>query len=219
MVSTQTSKGNGKQGAPVTGTKAKRGNGPVSFVFVDSEGKEHKRVPAKADHMVVVAGPHRIKFDPRSLDQGLLFGLACAGVAAKGKTYQINHGRKDGSDAHDIMRSYLEQTIAGKLVSRGVATKQGTSLDIDLIGEAMRLTYADYAKQGKIDGKGKPFRPRTDKEIADFKVKLATMDGTQRRSLVAGWHRDDVYVTHFRTLKRAKMGSDKTNVVELEMPL
>lgn len=159
----------------------KRGDGPITFTFIDEAGKEHKRVPKGVK--VIQAKPRvgdLISLDVSKINPDALIGFAVMGLTGKGRTTVLNHFNPegDGTDIAGIVSGVFADAVSGNIYTQAEVKAKGTGkrgkpVDYDIIARAWQQARAGMAKAGFKNAVDKsPVVPLSDAETEDFKVKL-----------------------------------------------
>lgn len=169
--------------------KRERGEGPVSFAFIDSKGQEHKRVPATVHAIVVkdrVTGKNK-SYDPSRFPPQALVAIAAYGFAKRAQNY-VASNNKNGKDVHMLADSVYADFIEGRLYnkSEGEGSRQ-RKFDATPLVTALARYSADQAKNKIINrDTGKPVVAMTEEHQQRLIAKLQSMPFKQRTQLING---------------------------------
>lgn len=176
-----------------TNGKKTRGDGPVSFVFIDGSNKEHKRVADGASQVKVLAKGGKTKtYNVSTLAPAVIMQLATMEFK-KRLDIKIRNTVKDDANAEVIAIADEDYAALkeGKLFSRkeGGAGGPGRTFNFD-----MWVTIAKYASDiiAKADKTGKR-KPASDKQLADFRGKLEAMTPKDRTAQLKKFREKPVY--------------------------
>ncbi len=173
--------------------KKTRGDGPVSFMFIDASNKEHKRVVDGGSQIKVVAKGGKTKtYNVSTLAPAVILQLATEAVKKRFDTFVRNTVKDDATvevlACTDDSFALLKE---GKLYSRkeGGAGGPGRTFNFD-----MWVTIAKYASDiiAKADKTGKR-KPASDKQLADFRGKLEAMTPKDRTAQLKKFREKPVY--------------------------
>jgi len=217
-----------------TETTKTRGEGPVVIGYTDAEGKSHKRVPL---------GGSALNITPKGAESGKSYNLAdlpdnvktaliLAGAGNRIKTYIVNHGKPDGSDALALADEVWAEFVSGSVYSKSTTSEgkssQGKKFDGTIYAEAWRAAYSFMAKKGMKKKDGSAILALSDDQVLDLKTSLEAMqvkttvtpEGKKiigRTERLAGFKDNQFYEKALAELK-AKAVKVDTKVEIEEMP-
>lgn len=184
--------------------KKTRGDGPVSFVFIDASNKEHKRVAEGAAQVKAVAKGGKTKvYNVGTLSPAVILQLATLEFK-KRLDIKIRNTVKDDANAEVIAIADDEYAALkdGVLYSRkeGGAGGPGRSFNFD-----MWVQIAKYASEIKAkNDKTKKAQPATEKQLAGFRTKLEAMQPKERTAQIKKFKENPYY-----TLAEAQYKSEQ----------
>lgn len=171
-------------------TRAKKGEGPVSFKFVNDKNEASKRIPDVVDSVQVLNKAGKAKnYSVSNWPVNVLRQLAAASFKAKVNIAATNAVKVNpGVDVLTLIDEIYNNVKSGKLYARGEGAKSpGRTFDSALwVGALMR------ASQIKAEKSGGKLKPWGKKQETDLTAKLGAGSSEDRKKWTTKWMTDPV---------------------------
>lgn len=175
---------------PAKKGRAKKGEGPYTISFVDTDNKDTARIPASVHAVKIADKSGKSKaYAVSSLEPKVLHQLAALGLGRKLDAFMRNSigGDKTAIVLADEMYANVK---SGKLYLKGEGKGgAGRSFDFDLWVSAIQRTAELH---NKADPKKQ--KPATKAQLDSVRVKLESADSAGRKALIDRWKKDPVFV-------------------------
>lgn len=187
-----------------------RGNGPVSFEYLNANGSRERRPSEPSKVFVKDAKSGEVHtLDLGKLDPPVLLTLAALGYQRFIETYVRNHSEDDGATVLGLIQDRSGEIEEGKFYIRtAVGGGKGRQVDVTPWVDAFELAFKKVNKKapaGMVEAKA-----------AQFRAKLESMTGADRNVLIANFKKNN---PHFKTALlevTAKMAAEKTKGIKEE---
>lgn len=174
-----------------TTAKKTRGVGPVTISYIDASNKEAKRVPDSVSQVKVADKAGKAKnYSVDGLPPAIRNMLAASALAKRMDIFVRNSvddaGKVNVIDCADEVYASLKD---GKFYTRGEGKGgPGRTFDMDKWVAIARLTQDLRVKNDKT-GKVKP---ATEKQLAEFRMSLESLQGKERNAKLLAWIKNPV---------------------------
>lgn len=165
-------------------TRAKKGDGPVSFKFINDKNEASKRIPDNIDALQVINKAGKSKnLSISGLPVQVIRQLAASAFKVKLNSFAIASVKTNpNADVLGLADELYNNVKSGKLYVRGEGAKSpGRTFDFDLWVSAMiRMSQITAEKNPKV----KPF---SKKQEADLRARLEAATPADRKVMTTKW--------------------------------
>lgn len=151
-----------------------RGDGPVTFLYVDAQGQDHKRVPNNVKGVKVIdrATNSSKIYELSKYSQSVRDGLSAIGLVRRQHNYVVSN-LGNGKDVHYLTDSVHGDFTEGRLYSKEAVARAAKTFDVSAYVNA-------YARYLKLQHEAKKVHPKTGKVVQ-------MMDDKERERITTKW--------------------------------